>query len=155
REVRLFSNTHELIATHPRATAPGQRFTQPDHLPTEKLRGWSASREQCLTEAQAMGPHTRQVITELLQSRPVDRLRSALYVLQLAATLPPARLEAGCARGLAFGDTSGLALKRILAQGLDQCVWPTSPLPQPAEPLRFARSADELAATILGGTPWN
>lgn len=155
REVRLFSSTHELIATHPRATEPGQRFTQPDHLPTEKLRGLTASREQCLVEAQAIGPNTRQVITELLESRPVDRFRSALYVLQLAETFTPARLEAACARGLAFGDTSGHALKRMLAQGLDHCVWSTSELAPAPEPLRFARSAEELAAAILGGTPWN
>lgn len=155
RDVRLFASTHELIATHPRATEPGRRFTQPDHLPTNKLRGLTASREQCLAEAQAIGPSTRQVITELLESRPVDRLRSALYVLRLAEQFSPARLEAACARGLAFGDTSGHALKRMLAQGLDQCVWSTSQLPQPAETLRFARSADELAAAILDSVPLN
>lgn len=162
REIRLFTQTHELVATHPRATAPGQRFTHPDHLPVEKLRGLLASRERCLAEAQTIGPHTTRVITELLESRPVDRLRSALYVLSLAEPFTSARLEAACARGLAFGDTSGRALKRMLEQGLDQCAWSTSELAAAARPLRFARSAEELAASILGaatlgqgGAPWN
>lgn len=162
REVRLFTGAHELVATHPRASAPGERLTHPEHVPAEKLRGLTASREQCLAEAQAIGPHTTRVVQELLESRPVDRLRSALYVLALAGTFTPARLEAACTRGLAFGDVSSRALKRMLEQGLDQCAWPSAEPVRSAEPLRFARSADELAAAILegvtssqGGTPWN
>lgn len=85
----------------------------------------------------------------------MDRLRLALYVLTLAQTFTPARLEAACARGLAFGDLSGRALKRILEQGLDQCAR-TLPVPAAAAPaLQFARSAEELAANLLGGGPLN
>jgi transposase len=36
QEVRLFTDHFELVATHPRATQPGARLTQPDHLPTAK-----------------------------------------------------------------------------------------------------------------------
>lgn len=154
QDVRLFTSAHELIATHSRASAPGQRFTHPDHVPPEKLRGSTASRETCLAEAQAIGPHTTQVVRDLLDARPVDRLRSALYVLTLAQTFTPVRLEAACARGLAFGDPSGRALKRILEQGLDQCAW-TLPVPVAAPALQFARSAEELAANLLGGATWN
>lgn len=154
QELRLFTGQHELIATHPRATAPGQRFTHPEHLPPEKVRGLTASREGCLAEAQQIGPSTLQVITGLLESRPVDRLRSALYVLALAETFTPARLEAACVRGLAFGDTHGRTLRRMLEHGLDQCAWQV-PVPVTDEPLTFARSADELADNLLGGVRWN
>lgn len=154
QELRLFTGQHELIATHPRATAPGQRFTHPEHLPPEKLRGLTASRERCLAEAEQIGPSTLQVITGLLEARPVDRLRSAPYVLALAEAFTPARLEAACARGLAFGDTHGRTLRRMLEHGLDQCAWQL-PVHATDEPLTFARSANELADNLLGGVTWN
>jgi transposase len=159
REVRLFASDFTLAATHARASQPGQRLTHLDHLPPEKVRGLTATRASCQAEADAIGPATAQVVAELLANRPVDRLRTSLRVLALADTYTPARLEAACTRGLAFGDASLPALRRILAEGLDTCV-----LPRPAAPaeeaLIFARSAHELAAAILasasmGGATWN
>jgi transposase len=154
QEVRVFTAAHELIATHPRAQMPGERHTQTDHLPPEKVRGLLASRERCLVEAQAIGPQTTRVITELLESKPVDRLRSALYILTLGQTYTAPRLEAACARGLAFGEVTTRALKRILEQGLDQCAF-VPPAVAPNTPLQFARSAEELAANLLGDAAWN
>jgi hypothetical protein len=154
REVRLFASDFSLVATHPRATQPGERLTHPDHLPPEKLRGLTATRATCQAEAERSGPATAQVVAELLESRPLDRLRGALRVLKLAETFTPARLEAACARGLAFGDASQPTLKRILVEGLDTLVLPVS-VGRPGEPLQFARPAEELAEAILGGAPWN
>ncbi len=150
REVRLFASDFSLVATHTRASHPGQRLTQLDHLPPEKVRGLTATRPSCQAEADAIGPATAQVVAELLASRPLDRLRTALRVLALAEQFSPARLEAACARGLAFGDASLPALKRILAAGLDACVLPQSAAPA-SEALVFARPAHELAEAILGG----
>jgi hypothetical protein len=98
-----------------------------------------------------------QVIAELLASRPLDRLRTALRVLALAETYTPARLEAACVRGLTFGDPSLPTLKRILAEGLDQLALPQLADHSTDESLVFARPAAELAATILGagGAAWN
>jgi len=154
-EIRLFSDAWELVATHPRATSPGQRTTHPDHLPPHKARGLTATRETTQAQADAIGPATAQVVAELLASRPLDRLRTALRVLALADTYAPARLEAACVRGRTFGDTSLATLKRVLAEGLDQLALPL-PAPSPAEgALVFARPADELAEAILGGAAWN
>jgi hypothetical protein len=154
REIRLFSSEFELIATHPRATQPGQRLTQPDHLPPDKAPGLLASRERCQAQAEAIGPATTQVVAELLASRPVDKLRTAVRVLHLAETYTPARLEAACARGLAFGDASLSALKHILAAEMDQLALPI-PAPATNELFAFARPAHELTEALGGGVTWN
>ena len=154
-EIRLFSGDFQLIATHVRATHAGQRITQLDHLPPDKVRGLTVSRELCRAEAQDIGPATTQVIVELLESRPVDKLRTALRVLKLADTYTPVRLEAACARGLAFGDVGLVTLKRILTEGLEFVTLPL-PLPSPQqEPLVFVRPPEEFAHAVSGGTSWN
>lgn len=160
QEIRLFASDFALVATHGRALQPGQRLTHPDHLPAEKAAGLTASRTTCQAQAEAIGPATAQVIAELLAARPVDRLRSALRILKLADTYPPARLEAACVRGLAFGDASLPALKRILAEGLEQWPLPATSIPVADEALTYARSVEELTDAILasasmGGAPWN
>jgi len=155
QEIRLFAGDFWLVATHVRAAQPGQRLTHPDHLPAEKAAGLTASRTSCQARADAIGLATAQVIAELLAARPVDHLRAALRVLKLADTYTPARLEAACVRGLAFGDPSLLALKRILAEGLEQWPLPTPSTPPADEALTYARSVQELTDTILGGSPWN
>jgi transposase len=154
REIRLFSSDFQLVATHGRATQAGERMTQLDHLPPDKVRGATFTRELCLAEAQDTGPATTQVISELLESRPVDKLRTALRVLKLGDTYTPARLEAACARGLAFGDASVVTLKRILAEGLECATLPL-PLPAPPESLVFVRPPEELAQAVSGGASWN
>jgi transposase len=157
REIRLFANDFVLVATHARATHPGERLTHPHHLPPAKARGLTANRTTCQAQADAIGPAMAQVIAELLASRPLDRLRTALRVLALAETYTPARLEAACVRGLTFGDLSLPTLKRILAEGLDQLALPQLADHSTDESLVFARPAAELAATILGagGAAWN
>jgi hypothetical protein len=154
QEIRLFSSEFELVATHPRATQPGQRQTHPDHLPPEKARGLLASRAGCQTQAEAIGPATSQVIAELLASRPVDKLRTALRIVHLADTYTPLRLEAACARGQTFGDVSLCALKHILAERLDELTLPVS-VPAANGLFAFARPAEELAEALGGGATWN
>lgn len=154
REIRLFSSEYALIATHSRATRPGERLTQLDHLPPEKVRGLTATRPSVQAQADEIGPATAQVIADLLAERPVDKLRTALRVLHLAETYTPARLEAACARGVAFGDPSLPTLKRILSEKLEVLTLPL-PVPSPAETLVFVRPPEELGRAIAGGTTWN
>jgi hypothetical protein len=154
RETRLFSDDFELIATHARATQAGQRLTVLDHLPPEKIRGATLTRDLCYAQAQDIGPATTQVVAELLEARPVDKFRTVLRVLHLADTYTPARLEAACARGVAFGDTSLPTLKRILVEKLELQTLPL-PLPVRAESFVFVRPAEELAQVVSGGVAWN
>jgi transposase len=148
RTVELFAADHELVATHDRASRPGQRQTILAHLPPEKVPGLVASRETCQTRATAIGPSTSAVVERLLAHRPEDRLRVAQRVLALAGSYTDERLERACARALHFGSADYLTLKRILAGGLDR-----EPLEPPAPPraqsFTFVRQAGEFMAGLL------
>lgn len=151
RTVELFSEDHQLVATHDRATRPGDRQTVLAHLPPHKLPGLVASREPCRTQAQAIGPATAEVVGRLLDHRPEDRLKVAQRVLRLGATFGEARLERACARALRFGTPDYPTLKRILVAGLDDAPpEPPPPSPRPGG-FTFVRQASELVAGLLGG----
>jgi transposase len=151
RTVELFTEDHQLIATHDRARRPGDRQTILAHLPPHKLPGLVASRETCRTQAEAIGPATVEVVGQLLDHRPEDRLKVAQRVLRLGATFGEARLERACARALHFGTPEYPTLKRILASGLDEA--PPEPPPPGVRPggFAFARQAGEFVAGLLGG----
>lgn len=162
REMRLFSEQYELIATHSRATEPGQRLTHPEHLPLDKRLGLARSREHCQQQAEAIGVSTAQVVAELLAARPVDKLRTAYRVLQLREQFSAAQVEAACARALAFGDTRLVTLKHILMQGLTTATPESATLaalrlyaPRTPATFVFARPASELTAALMGGESWN
>jgi transposase len=135
--VTLF-HEHEAVASHPRAIRPGLRYTHPDHLPPEKVVALMATPAWCLRRARELGPETTELIGRLLGERPLDRLRSALAILRLAHKFGPRRLEAACARALAFEQTGYGVVKRILQQGLDAHPVPPAAAP-PEPPAQFAR----------------
>jgi hypothetical protein len=115
---------HRLVATHPRGSNAGQRFTVQDHLPPD-AQAWSlADPQHCLTRAESIGPACRQVVEQLFAHRVLDNLRAAQGVIRLAKQYGNARLEAACQRALSFGDARYRTIKTILARSLDQS--PTS-----------------------------
>jgi len=125
-------HAHDLVATHPRARRPGERLTHPDHLPPTKLVALMATPAWCLRRARDIGPATTSLIERLLGERPLDRLRTALAILRLADKYGPRRLDAACARALAYDELRYGVIKRILADGLDAVVlpaWATAPEP--------------------------
>jgi len=153
RAVRIYTTNYELVATHDRATEPGQRVTCLDHLPPEKVPGITITRDTCRLRAEAAGPATAAVVEALLESRPVDKLRVAGRVLALADRYSAARLERACERALAFDDPSYVTIKNILKNGLDSASLtpaPTAPLPRQGR-FAFARQAAEYASVLLGG----
>jgi len=154
RDIRLFASDFTLLATHPRAAQPGQRLTQPDHLPPHLAEALQLTRTTCPAYAAAIGPATHQVVVELLASKPLDRFRTVVRILHLADRFTPSRLEAACALGLAHGDVQLGTLRRMLEAGLEAAIPLALPTP-PLEPLVFARSPEELAAAIAGGATWN
>ncbi len=133
RTVELYTATHELVATHGRATTPGQRQTTLAHLPPEKVAGLVLTREDCRAQAQAIGPATATVVARLLDHRPEDRLRPAGRLVRLATQFSAARLEQACARALAYGRVGAEgegaypSVKRIL-----QAAWDQAPVDSPA-----------------------
>ena len=153
RDVHLFTTDYQLVATHPRAQRPGQRLTQHDHLPPEKLPGLLLNREECRQRATAVGPATQEVVARLLDHRPEDRLRIAARLLRLVERVGPPRLEAACARALRFDDVSYVTIKRILDHGLEQAETPAAP-PAPTAAI-FGRPVAELVGDLVGGASWN
>jgi transposase len=151
RTVELYDRAHQLVATHDRARAPGERRTHPDHLPPEKLPGLALSREGCRAQAAAIGPSAAEVVEGLLAHRPEDRLRSAGRLLRLAQRYSPERLEAACARAVAFGEADYPTVRRILDQGLDREPSPAAGGAPARRSFRFARQAGEFMAALLGG----
>jgi len=146
RTVRLYAD-HLLIATHPRAAAPGERITHLDHLPPDKADALTLTPARCRQEAARIGPATLRLVTQLLNERPVDRLRSARRLLRLADSYGPLRLEQACARALRFEAVTYSAVKRILKNSLEGDESPSAAEP-PGGPGRptFARTPQELLA---------
>jgi transposase len=131
--VQLYDGVR-LLVTHPRARRPGERHTKLEHYPQEKSFYLVHTRDYCQQQAARIGPGCAQVVKQLLEERPLDRLRSVQGLLGLARRYSPERLEAACVRAWHYGDASYRRLKRILEAGLDQV--PLEPGPLQPE-LRF------------------
>lgn len=117
--VKLY-HEHALIAVHPRRRAPGDRHTIIEHLPPEAIAYRMRDPQWCLKQAQAIGEACHTLIGRLFAHRVLDHLRAAQGVVGLAKRFGPARLEAACARALAFDDVRYRSVKTILEKGLDQ-----------------------------------
>jgi hypothetical protein len=66
REVRIYTQDCQLVATHTRAQNAGERLTHPDHLPPEKLEGLLLEEDSCRAVAADIGPATREVVETIL-----------------------------------------------------------------------------------------
>jgi len=118
--VRLYNSSYELIATHTRASGPGERVTHQDHLPPYKLAGLNRNRPQVQEQADQLGPATGGVVRAMLSDPALDRLGTAARVVHLSRQFGDSRLEAACGRALAFGETDYKTIKGILVAGLDR-----------------------------------
>jgi transposase len=155
RTVELYNAQHELVATHDRAAAPGERLTHLAHLPPEKVAGLTLSRESCRAQAAAIGPATATVVDALLAHRPEDRLRSAGRLVRLASRSSPERLEQACARAQAFGAVDYPSVKRILAaaadlERLEPCTVTAPAATSSPRAYTFMRHASEFVASLFG-----
>ena len=151
--VRIFTADYQLVASHDRATQPGQRFTHPAHLPPELLEGLTMDRDNCRTAAQDIGPATTEVVTQLLDTGVVDRLPAVRLLLRLRERFGDHRLEAACARAVRYDDPSYQTVKKILEAGQEDAQPQPEPIRAPAS--IFVRSASDLVGHLLGGVRWN
>jgi transposase len=127
-EVRLTDTTVEVllkgrrVASHLRSFLPGKHTTLSEHMPKshQKYLQWSPSR--LIRWAGTIGPHTQKLVAFILENRPHPEqgYRSCLGVLRLRKRYSPERLEAACARALAFKAYSYKNVESILKNGLDQ-----------------------------------
>ena len=134
--VELYDRT-TLVCTHPRASGPGQWHTRLEDYPQEKAAYLRNTPQICRQRATQIGPSTFQAVDQLLNERPLDRLRSAQGLLRLEESVGPQRLERACARALYFGQATYRRVKEILNAALDQ-----EPLPSDG-PLADHCRADE------------
>ena len=116
--MQLFS-AETLLCTHERALQPGEHHTRPEHYPAEMAEYLRRTPDYCRQLATKIGPAARHVVQELLEDRPLDRLRSVQAILRLEQSVGPGRLEAACARALFFGDGTYRRIKQILNAALD------------------------------------
>ena len=153
REVCIYTQEYQLVATHERAARPGQRLTHPAHLPPELLDGLFLDRESCQRAATDIGPATAQVVQMLLAETVLDRLSTVRRLLKLRERFGDERLEAACLRALDFDDARYMTVKRILETGRDQqSDEPRSAQPSgKKEPTAFVRSAADLVGHLFGG----
>jgi hypothetical protein len=154
REVKLYTGEYDLIATHTRASQPGERITVLDHLPPHKVDGVIWNAELALARALEIGSATHQTVEQILADPVLDPLPKAKRLLALAQTYDPARLEAACGRALAYDDPTYQTVKRILTQGLDaQGV--VGPAYLPVTATTFVRPvADLVGSTLQAVGPW-
>jgi transposase len=153
RQVRLFNDKYELVATHERATRPGSRQTHRDHYPAEKLPGLERTRESCLAQAAALGPAVRQTVEQILADPVLDRVHQAGRLVRLGEKYGCQRLNDACRRALDFGDPAYKTVKGILKQNLDQAA-PLIPVQLPPA-LTFSRMSDELVGALAEVQTWN
>lgn len=153
KQVRLFNLEYKILATHERAHKPGQRQTNPNHLPPEKLPGLLLNREACLEEAQSIGSAALQVVEALLDDPILERLPTVGRLLRLRQKFGDERLEAACRRALAHDDPNYKTIKRILTHGLEQ--EPEQPPVVLPPATTFARSRDELIGALTEVQSWN
>lgn len=134
-DVRLTSLSVEVfhqrqrVAIHVRSDKRGAFTTVAAHLPSPQqlyLQEWTPGR--FLTWAIGIGPHTRDLVRAILNSRtnPLQAYRSCFGLLGLTRRFGQQRLEAACQRALALGLPTRKSVLSILQKGLDQ-----APLPHP------------------------
>jgi transposase len=128
-DVRLTAQTVEIfhhgrrVASHVRLYGRGRYQTDPAHRPAAHQRYLDWPPERLIRWAREVGPHTAQLVEQILQERPHPEhgYRTCLGIIRLGKYYPPARLEAAAARAVAVHALSYRSLKSILERGLDQC----------------------------------
>jgi transposase len=124
--VKIFHD-HQLIAVHPRARKPGQKFTCDDHLPPNALAYKMQDPQWCLKQADEVGPCCRMLIDRLFADRVLDNLKAAQGIVSsLKKKYSADRLEAACKRALFYDNPRYRTVKNILEKELDQLEEPPS-----------------------------
>jgi transposase len=125
-DIRLTDTTVEIflaqerLASHLRSSVRNGFTTVTAHMPSSH-RQTQWREKEFLAQADKHGPHTRQLVAYVLESRPVPEqsYRSCLGILRLGDTYGSVRLEAAAERALYSDLTSYKSLASLLKNGLD------------------------------------
>ena len=141
----------KLLATHP-LVARGQSSTRMEHYPADKAIYLQRTPAFCRLQAQEVGPSCTQVVETLLDARPVDKLRAAQSLIGARDRYADERIEAACARAVAYGDPSWMRVKKILQSGILEPMTPTGEaVTRPSPTYQHARGIDEFFDRIARG----
>jgi transposase len=138
RLVRIY-HRGELIKLHP-TQPPGGRATDYTDYPAERAAYAMRAPDACIHQATDIGPAVGQFVTVLLSGTfPWARLRQAQRLLRLAARYGAERVNAACARALAFELLDVRRVETIVTAALER-ERPPAPGGVVPLPARFARA---------------
>lgn len=139
RLVRIYHHG-ELIKVHP-TQSPGGRSTDYTDYPAERAAYAMRAPDACVRQAEQIGSAVGQFVTVLPSGTfPWARLRQAQKLLRLAERYGAARVNAACARALAFELLDVRRVERILHTALERAPGPTERGAVRPLPARFARA---------------
>jgi hypothetical protein len=115
--IQLF-HRHELVATHPRQRAGGWH-TVTAHQPPGAQAWLEQDPQWCLVRAKEIGPSFHDVLLALFNDTLLINLRGAQGIVRLREKFGDQRLDAACARALAFNSPKYRTVKGILDKGLE------------------------------------
>ena len=149
--VRIYLQ-NQLIKTHPKA-APGKRSTDFNDYPKEKSAYALRDVAFYLRKAGENGEKQGAFMAELLAGDvPWAYIRQAQQLLRLTDKYGAARVEAACARALAFGLMNVSRVERIIKQSLENSAAPAGRVTS-LPPARFVRDAGYFNHTTNHHTP--
>jgi transposase len=144
RLVRIYHHG-ALIKVHA-PQPPGGRSTDYTDYPAERAAYAMRAPDACVRQAEQVGPAVGQFVRVLLSGTfPWARLRQAQKLLRLAERYGPARVNAACARALAFELLEVRRVERILHTALEREPGPTERGAVRPLPARFARAPQSFA----------
>jgi transposase len=139
RLVRIYHHG-ALIKVHA-PQPPGGRATDYTDYPAERAAYAMRAPEACVRQAEQVGPAVGQFVRVLLSGTfPWARLRQAQKLLRLAERYGAGRVNAACARALAFELLEVRRVERILRTALEREPGPTERGAVRPLPARFARA---------------
>lgn len=141
RLVRIYLR-RALIKVHP-PQPPGGRATDYTDYPAERTPYALRAPDVCIRQAERVGPAIGQFTTVLLSGTfPWARLRQAQKLLRLADRYGAARVNAACARALAFELIDVRRVEGIVRAALERAPGPAERGEVRPLPARFARAPE-------------
>jgi len=147
RLVRIY-HRGELIKVHA-PQPPGGRSTDYTDYPAERAPYAMRAPDACVRQAEQVGPAVGQFVRVLLSGTfPWARLRQAQKLLRLAERYGADRVNAACARALAFELLDVRRVETILRTALEREPGPTERGAVRPLPARFARPPESFAHSL-------
>lgn len=116
--------------------------------PPEQSAFFRRTPNWCRQQARSLGVAVGEAVEQMLQVHAYYHLRQAQGVIRFEEKYGPKRLDAACARALAFGDPSYRTIKTILERGLDQLNAAGLPTQARMATDGYLRGPDELLAPL-------